>query len=185
MHCPSCGQQQVSNETKFCSRCGLPLGLLSEVLSHGGFLPQLAELNKTNHTLYTRKNGVVFSVFWFIFWVPILTWMFGGVFGAETLAGITALIGVFGALMLFIFSLVYLKGAPKYIYPNEVRTMPYSPGHALPGQPAAFELPPQQSIPASAYNAPRAGSWRDTNDLQNAGSITESTTRLLSEEDSK
>ena len=46
MHCPSCGQQQVSLETKFCSRCGFPLGVVSEVLAHGGFLPQLAELYK-------------------------------------------------------------------------------------------------------------------------------------------
>lgn len=185
MHCPSCGQQQVSNETKFCSRCGLPLALVSEVVLNGGFLPQLAELNKASHTHYTRKNGVVFSVFWFIFWVPILTWMFGGVFGAETLAGITALIGVFGALMLFIFSLVYLKGMPKYSYPNEVRTMQYSPGHALPGQAAAYSLSPQQSVPVSVYTAPSTGRWRDTNDLEPAGSVTESTTRLLNEDERK
>src|SRR5689334_21642871 len=43
MHCPSCGQKQVSNETKFCSRCGMPLGIVSDVLAHGFFLPQLAE----------------------------------------------------------------------------------------------------------------------------------------------
>ncbi len=184
MHCPSCGQQQVSNETKFCSRCGLPLGLVSEVLSHGGFLPQLAELNKAGQSLYTRKNGIVFSLFWFIFWVPLITWMLGGAFEAYTLAAVTALIGVFGALMLFIFSLVYLKGTPKYPYPTEAR-MPYAPGHILQGQPSAYELPPQQSIPASVYTGPGAGSWRDTNDLDRAGSVTENTTRLLNEEERK
>ena len=46
MYCPRCGQQQVSEEIKFCSRCGFPLGLVSEIIMHGGFLPQLADLYK-------------------------------------------------------------------------------------------------------------------------------------------
>ena len=43
MHCPRCGQQQISDQTKFCSRCGFQLGLVSELLMNGGFLPQLAD----------------------------------------------------------------------------------------------------------------------------------------------
>ena len=46
MFCPNCSQQQVSEETKFCSRCGLPLGLVAEIVAYGGFLPQLADLGK-------------------------------------------------------------------------------------------------------------------------------------------
>ncbi|HEY0659357.1 MAG TPA: hypothetical protein VGD05_12820, partial [Pyrinomonadaceae bacterium] len=107
MHCPRCGQQQVSVETKFCSRCGFPLGLTAEVLSHGGFLPQLAELNEKK-TFFTRKNGVVFSLFWFMFFTLLLTSIFG-IAGARPLQGITAVIGVFGGLMLMIASLIFLK----------------------------------------------------------------------------
>ena len=182
MHCPSCGQQQISNDTKFCSRCGLPLGIVSEVLMNGGYLPQLAELNKRSTTLYTRKNGVVFSVFWFIFWVPILTWMLGGVFGAEMLAGITALIGVFGSLMLFIFSLAFLKRTPRYVYPNDFVLPTGMPALSMPMPPSNAALPPHQSVPASVYATPRPGTWRDTNDLQGSN-VTESTTRLLSDEE--
>ena len=65
MHCPRCGQQQVSEETKFCSRCGFPLGLVSEVLSHGGFLPQLANLQK-NKKFFTRQNGLKIGLVWFL-----------------------------------------------------------------------------------------------------------------------
>jgi hypothetical protein len=37
MYCPRCGQQQVSDDMKFCSRCGLPIaGLSSWVASAGG-----------------------------------------------------------------------------------------------------------------------------------------------------
>ncbi len=51
MYCPNCSQQQISEETKFCSRCGLPLGLVSEILANGGFLPQLDELYKDKNFL--------------------------------------------------------------------------------------------------------------------------------------
>ena len=46
MFCPRCGQQQISDQTKFCSRCGFQLGLVAEMLDHDGFLPQLGELAK-------------------------------------------------------------------------------------------------------------------------------------------
>ena len=34
MFCPQCGHQQVSNETRFCSRCGLSLGLVTDLLAN-------------------------------------------------------------------------------------------------------------------------------------------------------
>lgn len=182
MHCPSCGQQQISNETKFCSRCGMPLTVVSEVLGYGGYLPQLAELSKQSETKWTRKNGVFFSIFWFIFWVPLLTSIFGGVFDIEVLGEICALIGCFGALMIFIYALAFMKRPTKYFDPRSL----YQAGTAAPGQHAmggpaqGNALPPQQTMPASAYAAPHPGNWRDTNDLQ--PSVTENTTRLLDEE---
>jgi hypothetical protein len=36
--CPQCGHQQVSNETRFCSRCGLALGLVTDLLINSGNL---------------------------------------------------------------------------------------------------------------------------------------------------
>ena len=38
--CPQCGHQQVSNETRFCSRCGLSLGLVTDLLLNSGNLPR-------------------------------------------------------------------------------------------------------------------------------------------------
>ena len=82
MFCPSCGQQQISSETKFCSRCGLPLGLIAEVLSYGGYLPQLAELGKPKKTFFSRRNGMGFALIWLIFFL-FLTAIGGGVAGNE------------------------------------------------------------------------------------------------------
>lgn len=36
MYCPRCAQQQVSDEMKFCSRCGLPLSGLLDWLAMSG-----------------------------------------------------------------------------------------------------------------------------------------------------
>jgi hypothetical protein len=40
MFCPQCGHQQISNETRFCSRCGLSLGLVTDLLLNSGNLPR-------------------------------------------------------------------------------------------------------------------------------------------------
>ncbi len=43
MYCPKCGQQQVSDNTRFCSRCGLPISGLAEWLAGKGVLPEREE----------------------------------------------------------------------------------------------------------------------------------------------
>lgn len=178
MHCPRCGQQQISEQTKFCSRCGFQLGLVAEIIVHGGTLPQLAELN-TKSTLFTRKNGIVFSVFWFILWVPLLTSIIGGILDLDDLGSMCALIGVFGGLMILLASLIYLKPAPKnYNFP--AAPLPRANPAVLYEQSSQQALPPQQSQPVSSYVAPE-GSWRaaDTGDFARPGSVTDNTTKLL------
>ena len=177
MHCPSCGQQQVSNETKFCSRCGMPLSVVAEVVSYGGYLPQLAELNR-DKSVFTKKNGAIFSLFWFIFFTCFMTAFFGILGAADEFVGILAITGFFGGLMILMSSLIFFKSAKLFV-PNVLHPPPSSTFH---GQNQQVALPPQQSIPVNAYNVPQAGNWRDTNDLQPT-SATESTTRLLNDEE--
>ena len=43
MYCPKCGQQQISDNTRFCSRCGLPLSGLAEWLAGDGVLARREE----------------------------------------------------------------------------------------------------------------------------------------------
>lgn len=178
MHCPSCGQQQVSNETKFCSRCGMPLTLVSEMLVHGGYLPQLAELERSSGTIYTRRNGVIFSLFWLIFWLLIMAVVFGGIFNVEILGELFSVIGIFGGLLIFLFSLFFLKKGSKNTPPQFLQQQVPALHHQSPPV-----LPPQRSVPTSAY-VPGAGSWRDTNDLEPT-SVTEKATRLLDEQENK
>ena len=177
MFCPRCSQQQVSEETKFCSRCGFPLGLVSEILSHGGFLPQLAELHK-NKKLLTRRNGLVFSLFWFLIFVLVLTPVAGITDAPDAVAGFLALVGTMGALIMMIASFLLLQKEPKNLQMqnHELPTANFRSLHGT--QPNA--LPPRQSQPASSYIPPVAA-WKapDTGDFVRPTSVTEGTTKLL------
>lgn len=177
MHCPRCGQQQVSEETKFCSRCGFQLGLVAELLANGGFLPQLAELYKGRSTLFTRKNGLIFTALWFILFVMMIP-AFGGLADAEEVSAVSAVFGLFSTMMLFILSLAFLKRAPKAYELKQLD--PMNQAAALYGNANRNALPPQHSVPATEYTAPQGG-WRapDTDDLVRPASVTEQTTKLL------
>ena len=184
MHCPRCGQEQTSADTKFCSRCGFQMDIVAELIANGGFLPQLAALNAGKMDLFTRRNGVIFSVFWFIFFLFIMT-PIGGIADIEELAAVSAILGIFGGLMFLIASLVLLKrplSTPKYVNPAL-----YNQPQNLRGMTNQHALPPLQTQPASVYTAPQ-GSWKapDTGEFAVPGSITEGTTKLLSrDEESK
>jgi hypothetical protein len=182
MYCPRCSQQQVSEETKFCSRCGFPLGLVSEVLAHGGFLPQLADLHKSKKWL-TKKNGVVFSVFWFIFFVLIVTPLFG-MADIDPLALFSALVGVFGGLMLLIGALTLLKSEPKQ-YPMPANELSGANANAFYDK-NQKAFPPHQTQPAQSYVPPPVNSWKapDTGSFA-PRSVTEGTTKLLQKEEDK
>jgi hypothetical protein len=177
MHCPRCGQQQVSEEIKFCSRCGLPLGVVSEVVAQGGYLPQLTELGRKK-TFFNKKNGVMFSLFWLMFFLLIMAPFFG-ILDVEELAGVSAIIGIFGGLMWMIGALVFL---PSSRAPNAISAglTASQTAQGLYGQGQQQALPPQQSQPVSSY-VPAAGGWRapDTGEFANPGSVTDSTTKLL------
>ncbi len=179
MFCPRCGQQQASGDLRFCSRCGLPLGIVSEVLANGGTLPQLLDLGKKS--LFTRRNGAIFSLFWFIFFVLILT-PFWGIMDVDELAGVSAITGVFGGLMILLFSLLVLKPAQKEM-PQFLQNSNAVPAH-LTGTQSQTALPPHQTQTAQEYVSP-VGNWKapDTGDLVRPGSVTENTTKLLTKDE--
>lgn len=180
MYCPRCGQQQISDETKFCSRCGFQMGLVSQLLAHGGFLPELAELYQGRSSWFTRKNGVILSFLWFIAFVMMIPAFFG-IADFEEGAAVSAVFGVFSSLMILIVSLAFLKKAPKvnYLEAHDVK-----PPAALYGTQAQGTLPPQQTHPVTDYVAPQ-GTWRtpDTGEFARPGSVTEGTTKLLQKDE--
>lgn len=173
MYCPRCSQEQASEDLRFCSRCGFPLAHVASVVASGGVLPQMDASAKN---ILTRRNGLIFSLFWFIFFVFLLTPIFGGVVHADALALCAALLGMIGGSMLVLASFVLLKNEPrasrltgKNAEPKFVKNSYQKPQAAL---------PPEQSIPVSTYFPRVQENWRDTKDLVQP-SVTEGTTKLL------
>ncbi|MCA1591434.1 MAG: hypothetical protein LC754_02015 [Acidobacteria bacterium] len=63
MFCPQCSQQQLSNDVRFCSRCGFALGAVARVLESGGVLPvasaEVGGRELTPRQRGTRKGAIV------------------------------------------------------------------------------------------------------------------------------
>ena len=57
MFCPKCGQQQVSDNTRFCSQCGISINGLAEWIASGGS-PALREENAPMVLTTPRHRGV-------------------------------------------------------------------------------------------------------------------------------
>lgn len=179
MFCPRCSQEQISEEIKFCSHCGFPLTLVSEVLAHNGFLPQLAETNKDKKR-WTRKNGLVFSLFWFMFFVLIMVPIVA-IDNADD-AFVMAVLGTMGGLLFAVATLIYSKNEPKSAK-NLNQELPNYNIQNLREFSQTNALPPQQNQPAQSYVSP-ASVWKapNTNDLIEPRSVTEGTTKLFKTE---
>ena len=75
MFCPKCGQERLSTETSFCSRCGFLLTGTADILQLGGLLP-----SRTAESQYQppspRGRGLKQGLFIFLLSfliVPLLT----------------------------------------------------------------------------------------------------------------
>lgn len=183
MFCPQCGQQQISKETRFCSRCGLPLDLIAEVVANGGTLPVLEQLNQ-KQSFYNRSTGLKFGLIWFLVLTFLLTPVFA-ILDFEDLTALTAILGFIGGILIMVFSAIFLNNKPKANFNLQTNQIPANNPNFLSGNAQANALPPQQTIPATQYVQPPANSWRgETNDLQPT-SVTEGTTKLLKDEELK
>ncbi|MDQ4123743.1 MAG: zinc ribbon domain-containing protein [Acidobacteriota bacterium] len=187
MFCPNCGQQQATEQMRFCSRCGFPLGLVSEILANGGFLPQLAAINDKKKLL-TRRKVFLFGLIWFVIFtfllVPLTAVLFGDDRAGEVIIPFAAIIGTMGGLLLMLFSLFFESEKKQAQIPLQQQN--FIPQNQVGAQPVQNALPPQAAnfTPTSnAYQPPRGG-WREakTGELV-PPSITEGTTRLLEKDE--
>ncbi|HEX8637191.1 MAG TPA: zinc ribbon domain-containing protein [Pyrinomonadaceae bacterium] len=178
MHCPRCGQEQLNEEIRFCSRCGFLLTGIVEVMANGGNLPMSAAAEKGVST--PRKRGLKKGLFIFLLaflFVPLAT-IFTIMVEAEHpfFVVIIAILLTVGGLLRMAYAMMFESNAPsEQILEGNV----YQKAQSLLNKRQNIKsLPAEQSIPASSYSPPTGGNWRDTNDLTPA-SVTESTTKLL------
>lgn len=183
MFCPQCGQQQAPGEMRFCSRCGLPLGGVSQLLAHGGMLPTYAPQAAAPaepQEPSPRRRGVQQGVTMIMLGL-MLTIIFAILnsygFTPDILTAIAAVIGFVGGPLRILYAAIFEEGAKPQYQPVPYYVQPATPPvlHAPP-RPAA--LPPQQ-------NMPPVQNWHrrpNTAELVRPPSVTENTTRLLDKE---
>lgn len=190
MFCPRCGQQQAYEEVRFCSRCGLQLEAVAEYVGGGG---QLAARGGEEDvpSLTPRQRGTRMGV---------LVLVAGLIFGLLAVI-LTAVKEDFFVLLLGA-ALIITVGIMRILYgmlleddsarkkeakrqrkeaKRSARDERHDAARELKrGQLAGArgkELPPQRSVPVSAYTD--AGG--ETGEMAAPPSVTESTTRLLEE----
>src|SRR5438132_1169690 len=178
MHCPQCGQQQVSEITRFCSRCGFPLEGVMHVLASGGMIPMAQQGAAPPTESSPRRKGVkqgATLLLLGVLMVPALGILYGftdvNLFAFFT--AISAILFFVGGPLRMLYAAIFEEGAhrPAFQQPQQQYRAP-----VLPPQPLSH-VP--HVLPPAAANA--MGGWRrpNTAELVNRPSVTENTTRLL------
>ncbi len=179
MYCPNCGQQQVSNEMRFCSRCGLALSGLADWLAGGRPMVITApqETPATPPPVSSRRkairraaklmffSGVIFPVFLII-----------AIAEGDPGPLVVPFITFFLALAWMLYARLFMDPGPtvNYQQPAQPPRLVSMPAHT----PAHSQLPPASTIPIADLRNTQVR----TNELAQPPSVTENTTRFLDKE---
>lgn len=181
MYCPQCGQQQVSESLRFCSRCGFPLEGVLQLLGSGGALPFYQPISGPRE-MSARRKGVRQGAALFLagtVMVPLLGVINSFTHGPtllDILVPLAAIIFFLGGLMRMLFAALFEEGAPKH---HQIVSTSYAPIPVSQAAHAPASLPPAQSNAATGWR-PRP----NTAEIRQPSSVTENTTRLLDKNDS-
>lgn len=187
MYCPNCGQQQVSNQIRFCSKCGMPLEAVAGVLSNGGVLPVVSAptpLKSTSPRKRGLKQGGILMLLG-VFFVPFFAILIESTNGPEELIALMAVFFFVGGFLRLLYALLFQDGTPVFsaksdefnYQPLNVNNLP----NQIPTNLSQNALPPQQSSSVSDFIQPQAGMWRETKDLV-AVDESEKATKILTDE---
>jgi hypothetical protein len=171
MYCPQCSQGQVSEQMRFCSGCGFPLVIVSQLVANAGALPGFD--TEGNRQLSPRERGVRLGN---------LLMIISGVL-TPILALLTAMKHDLAVFFIPVF-LLFLSGLARLLY--ALLRQSTVPQKAIPRATARgaqqlnsahrSDLPPHQDLPTPT--------WRpavDTSEMAQPLSVTEDTTRLLND----
>jgi len=166
MYCPNCGQQQISDEMKFCSRCGLALSGLADWLAGGG-VPAQRKVEVEVSPASPRRKGIRRAAK-LMFLSGVLFPVFLAISLAVDEGGpmILPILVFFVSLVMMLYARLFSDKNPPAI--NHTAQL----GSAS----TRSTLPPATSTPINSRPQVR------TNELAQPPSVTENTTRLLDNE---
>ena len=168
MYCPNCGQQQISDEMRFCSRCGLALTGLVDWLAGGRVQPveqvQVQQPSpRRKHLRRAAKLMFVSGVLFPIFLLICLAIDEGGPMFIPCFV-------LFISLVWMLYARLFISNTPRVDYRAPQTT-------TLGSIPARSSLPP-----ATTTSIPAGRPQVRTNELAQPPSVTENTTRFFDNE---
>lgn len=183
MHCPKCGQKQISDEMRFCSRCGFALGVVTELIITGGTLPGL-EAESFRAKFSGRKRGKRLGLL--LMMTAFLLAIIGGIIHDSLVHDPLTTPGLAGKLVLFLPAIIVgVAGFVRFLYAWLLETnLQTGTAVALLASGAVKQavngvhhvaLPASRSVPIAGPGANRG----DTTEMVNVPSVTENTTKLL------
>src|SRR5688572_30758899 len=114
MFCPRCGQEQISEETRFCSRCGFLLTGIAEIIGNGGVLPEIYQANSARGGS-PKKRGLKQGLFIFLLTflvVPIISIFTIWANSEPYLVAIAAITLFVGGLLRMVYALMFESSNP-------------------------------------------------------------------------
>ncbi|HEX8128727.1 MAG TPA: hypothetical protein VF527_06450 [Pyrinomonadaceae bacterium] len=182
MYCPKCSQPQVSDEVQFCSRCGLPLNNLKEmVLAYGQ--TKVGESKAVEDKLSPRQKGVrqgVSLILLSVILIPAYI-LLAALFPAsdrlvESSPSDTPFEKISQAILFTIFMFGLARVLYARLFQTGARLAESEPEVAQMDAPSTnYALPPAQSIPVSGF-----GTWRtNTGEVVQSPGVSEHITKSL------
>jgi len=168
MYCPNCGQQQMSDEMRFCSRCGLALTGLAEWLA-GGRVQRVEQAEITEpsprrkHLRRAAKLMFVSGVLFPVFFTICAAIREGGPMFIPCFV-------LFVSVVWMLYARLFISNTPSVNYQAPQTT-------ALGSMSARVSLPP-----ATTTSIPVGRAQVRTNELAQPPSVTENTTRFFDSE---
>ena len=179
MLCQQFGQQQASGEMRFCSRCGFPLGVITQVLAQGGVLTTLDAERQGRKMMSPRQRGLrqgAMLMLSTMLIVPVIVFIviLTDFDPLIPLIPLSAVVCFVGGLLRIVYALMF-EADESHAAP--IVAAPFAPAQ-LNAHMRGTALPPaQQDMPIA--------DWRrrpDTSEIVQPPSVTENTTKLLKKE---
>jgi hypothetical protein len=178
MFCPKCSQQQVTDEIRFCSRCGFLLTGIAEVIENDGKLPGVSKKDRKK-ILTARKKGLKQGLFMLLLAIlisPILM-----IFAKEM--QIRPAMFILSMFILFVVGIVRMLYAKMFEADEPLdesfeQTDFQTAQNILSGKRDPAALPAAQTIPAADFVPPMQGAWRGSDELV-FSNVTDVTTKQL------
>src|SRR5512141_3239760 len=120
MFCPKCGQERLSDQSRFCSRCGYLLTSTAELLLTGGIPPY--EQKPVNRGRSRRKRGVMQGLFIFLLtflFVPLVAIISKGLDLSPVFVAITAITLFIGGLLRMAYAVMFESADPAPVYADQ------------------------------------------------------------------